>query len=45
MTNDTRDLLAVLKKELEVLEMGEYRNTARAPWRPKFAVCKILQRV
>jgi hypothetical protein len=36
MTNDTRDLLAVLKKELEFLEKGGYRNTALAPWRPKF---------
>ena len=36
MTNDTRDLLTVLKKELEFLEKGGYRNTARAPWRPQF---------
>jgi hypothetical protein len=34
MTDDTRDLLAVLKKELEFLEEGGYRNTTRAPWRP-----------
>jgi hypothetical protein len=35
MTNDMRDLLTVLKKELEFLEKGGYRNTARAPWRPQ----------
>jgi hypothetical protein len=35
MTNDTRGLLTVLKKELEFLEKGGYRNTARAPWRPQ----------
>ena len=36
MTNDTRDLLTVLKKELEFLEKGGYRNKERAPWRPQF---------
>ena len=36
MTNDKRDLLAVLKAELEFLEKGGYRHTARAPWRPQF---------
>jgi hypothetical protein len=35
MTYDTRDLLTVLKKELEFLEKGEYCNAARAPWRPQ----------
>jgi hypothetical protein len=35
MTNETRDLLTVLKKELEFLEKGGYRNAARAPWRPQ----------
>jgi hypothetical protein len=35
MTNETRDLLTVLKKELEFLEKGGYRNSARAPWRPQ----------
>ena len=35
MTYDTRDLLTVLKKELEFLEKGGYRNSARAPWRPQ----------
>jgi hypothetical protein len=36
MTNDNRDLLEVLKAELEFLEKGGYRHTARAPWRPQF---------
>jgi len=36
MTTDKRDLLPVLKKELEFLEKGGYRETARAPWRPQF---------
>jgi hypothetical protein len=36
MTNATPDLLTVLKKELEFLEKGGYRSTARAPWRPTF---------
>lgn len=36
MTNDKRDLLDVLKAELEFLEKGGYRHTARAPWRPQF---------
>ena len=35
MTYDTRDLLTVLKKELEFFEKGGYRNSARAPWRPQ----------
>ena len=35
MTNETRNLLTVLKKELEFLEKGGYRNSARAPWRPQ----------
>jgi hypothetical protein len=35
MTYDTRNLLTVLKKELEFLEKGGYRNSARAPWRPQ----------
>jgi hypothetical protein len=36
MTNDNRDLLEVLKAELEFLEKGGYRHTARAQWRPQF---------
>jgi hypothetical protein len=37
MTTDKRDLLTVLRDELELLEMGGYRHTERAPWRPHFA--------
>jgi len=36
MANDKRELLPVLKKELEFLEKGGYRDTGRVPWRPKF---------
>ena len=36
MTNDNRDLLDVLKAELEFLEKGGYRHMARAAWRPQF---------
>src|SRR5271169_911939 len=36
MTKDKRDLLDVLKAELEFLEKGGYRHTARADWRPQF---------
>jgi hypothetical protein len=36
MTNDKRDLLDVLKAELEFLEKGGYRHPARAAWRPQF---------
>lgn len=36
MANDKRDLLTVLKKELEFLNKGGYRQKARVPWRPQF---------
>ncbi len=36
MSHDERDLLTVLKAELEFLEKGGYRQTARSAWRPKF---------
>jgi hypothetical protein len=36
MSKDKRDLLEVLKAELEFLEKGGYRHTARADWRPQF---------
>jgi hypothetical protein len=36
MTNDHRDLLTVLKKELEFLEKDGYCNRARDSWRPQF---------
>ena len=34
MSKDTRDLLAVLKAELDFVEKGGYSHTARAAWRP-----------
>lgn len=36
MATDKRDLLAVLKAELEFVEKGGYRLTARSSWRPQF---------
>jgi hypothetical protein len=36
MGTDNRDLLTVLRSELEFLEKGGYRTTARADWRPHF---------
>lgn len=36
MSKDKRNLLDVLKKELEFVEAGGYRNPARAAWRPQF---------
>jgi hypothetical protein len=36
MSKDNRDLLTVLRSELEFLEKGGYRTTARADWRPHF---------
>ena len=36
MASDKRSLLEVLKAELEFLEKGGYRQTARAAWRPQF---------
>jgi hypothetical protein len=36
MGKDNRDLLTVLRSELEFLEKGGYRITARADWRPHF---------
>jgi len=36
MCKDTRDLLAVLKAELQFVEKGGYRLTSRAAWRPQF---------
>ena len=34
--SDKRALLDVLKAELDFVEKGGYRNTARVPWRPQF---------
>ena len=36
MADDKRDLLDVLKAELQFLQKGGYRLTARAAWRPQF---------
>lgn len=36
MTKDNRDIVEVLKSELEFLEKGGYRQSLRAPWRPQF---------
>lgn len=36
MPTDDRRLLTVLRSELEFLQKGGYRKTARAPWRPHF---------
>jgi hypothetical protein len=36
MSKDNRDLLAVLKAELALVEKGGYRLTSRAAWRPQF---------
>ena len=37
MAKDPRNLLTVLKAELEFLEKGGYRSPSRAKWRPQFA--------
>lgn len=36
MATDNRDLVQLLKSELEYLERGGYRQSLRAPWRPQF---------
>lgn len=36
MTRDDRDLLEVLKFELEFLDKGGYGRSPRTPWRPQF---------
>ena len=36
MSNDKRDVLAVLKAELAFVQQGGYRNAARSGWRPHF---------
>jgi hypothetical protein len=36
MNKDKRELLAILRAELEFLEKGGYRHAARAEWRPQF---------
>ena len=36
MNTDNRNLLSVLRKELEFLEKGGYHDPDSVPWRPKF---------
>jgi hypothetical protein len=36
MTSDKRELVDVLKAELEFVENGGYRHPVRASWRPQF---------
>lgn len=36
MSNDDRNLLDVLKRELVFLEQGGYRQAPNSPWRPQF---------
>jgi hypothetical protein len=36
VTSDKRDLLTVLKAELQFVEKGGYRNTNLSAWRPQF---------
>lgn len=36
MQRDERDLLEVLKFELEFLEQGRYGRSAKTPWRPRY---------
>lgn len=36
MSADRRNLLQVLKAELEFIEGGHYRNFAKTSWRPQF---------
>ena len=36
MARDQRDLLDVLKAELQFLEQGGYQRSPKAPWRPQF---------
>jgi hypothetical protein len=44
VANDKRDLLTVLKPELEFFEKGGYLHTARAEWLPQvmFQDSKVL---
>ena len=36
MAKNDRDLVQLLKSELQFLERGGYRQSLRAPWRPQF---------
>ena len=35
MANDDRDILEVLKEELDFIEKGGYGRSVRTPWKPK----------
>ena len=37
MANDDRDILEVLKEELDFIEKGGYGRSVRTPWKPKSA--------
>ena len=37
MANDDRDILELLKEELEFIEKGGYGRSVRTPWKPKSA--------
>jgi hypothetical protein len=37
MTNDDRDILEVLKEELDFIEKGGYGRSVRTPWKPTSA--------
>jgi hypothetical protein len=37
MAKDDRDILELLKEELEFIEMGGYGRSVRTPWQPKSA--------
>ena len=37
MANDDRDILELLKDELEFIEKGGYGRSVRTPWKPKSA--------
>jgi hypothetical protein len=35
MTNDDRDILELLKEELDFIELGGYGRSVRTPWKPQ----------
>jgi hypothetical protein len=37
MANDERDILEVLKEELDFIDQGGYGRSVRTPWKPKSA--------
>ena len=42
MTNDNRDILEILKGELDFLQNGGYSQSDRTPWQPKSAFQESL---